>query len=289
MFREAATVMLAFAAALAAGTAIAWVSGLALYSLALVTIPQAALTVVLSEARRVRGLLFWIAAGLVIAWSALLIVPDARLRAFAALTAMGLAGGSIYWRLAGRRAGRLAAALARLGAAGDSPPANQSGRVAPGGLHRYQNGMADLKLIALDDDDLKVVSAHVQDAVLRVGDVAFVPRDRRFVALVNRFDWTGPSTNASGKPVRRRAAMRFERVLSVKSQGVDLQDKRSTLALLAITFAPKAAEGPDGDVTLTFSGGAAIRLAVECLEVQLQDLGAAWTAKRAPAHPEDNG
>lgn len=147
--------------------------------------------------------------------------------------------------------------------------------------------MSALKLIALDDDDLQVVSAHLQDAVLRIGDAAFVPRDKRFVALVNRYDWSGVASTGSDKPVRRRSALRFERVLAAKSQGVDLRDKRSALALLAITFSPVSAEAPDGDVTLTFSGGAAIRLTVECLEVQLQDLGAAWTAKTAPAHPED--
>jgi hypothetical protein len=61
------------------------------------------------------------------------------------------------------------------------------------------------------------------------------------------------------------------------------------LALLAVTFDPASSSGetPEGNVTLTFSGGAAIRLNVECIEVELRDLGAAWTAKRSPKHPED--
>lgn len=149
--------------------------------------------------------------------------------------------------------------------------------------------MPDLKLIALDAEDLKIVSAHLQDAVLRVGDMAYVPRKKRFVALANRFDWeTAQGTNGKQtKPERRRAAVRFERVLAAKTSGFDLGDKRAALALLAVTFATASDEAPDGDVTLTFSGGAAIRLSVECLEIQLEDLGAKWAAKSAPEHPDD--
>ncbi|MGQ0457206.1 MAG: DUF2948 family protein [Hyphomicrobium sp.] len=152
--------------------------------------------------------------------------------------------------------------------------------------------MSDLKLIALDADDLHVLSAHLQDAVLRVGDMAYLPREKRFVALANRFDWSNKlgGAAAGGKPasaVRRRTAVRCERVLSAKVTGLDLGDRRAALALLAMTFDRPNADAPDGDVTLTFSGGAAIRLSVECLEVQMQDLGAAWTAKSSPEHPDD--
>jgi hypothetical protein len=77
-------------------------------------------------------------------------------------------------------------------------------------------------------------------------------------------------------------------VNSAKVHGVDLKDKRAVLALLAVTFEPSNhTETPEGDVTLTFSGGAAIRLNVECIEVELKDLGAAWAAKHSPRHPED--
>ncbi len=161
------------------------------------------------------------------------------------------------------------------------------------------NAMSDLKLIALDADDLQVMSAHLQDAVLRVGDMVYLARDKRFVAMINRFNWlkaVAPLTAAAQKPVsksgaksgleRRRTAVRFERVLAAKIQGFDPTKKRATLALLAVTFTPSAnADSPDGDVTLTFSGGAAIRLTVECLEVEMKDLGAAWSAKRSPEHP----
>ncbi len=164
--------------------------------------------------------------------------------------------------------------------------------------------MPDLKLIALDADDLAVLSAHLQDAVLRVGDMLFSPKEKRFVALGNRFDW-GKALSPAQKPARgakisdglerRRTGLRFERVLAAKVSGIDLKDRRATLALLAITFQPATAAAssdvsasPDGDVTLTFSGGAAIRLTVECLEAEMKDLGAAWSTKRSPAHPDDS-
>ena len=153
--------------------------------------------------------------------------------------------------------------------------------------------MPDLKLIALDAEDLSVISAHLQDAIVRIADMAYVPAEKRFAVVANRFDWekalekgrqAGPEKNLE----RRRTGLRFERVLAVKVHGLDLNDKRTALALLAITFAPKTGnDAPGGDVTLTFSGGAAIRLSVEYLELEMKDLGAVWSAKRSPAHPED--
>lgn len=149
--------------------------------------------------------------------------------------------------------------------------------------------MSDLKLIALDSDDLNVISAHLQDAVLRVGDMAFLPRERRFAVVVNRFDWETAAgkvkSGAKDSLERRRSGLRFERVLGAKVHDIDLKDSSAALALLAIVFEPSAEPGSAaGDVTLTFSGGAAIRLAVECVEAEMKDLGAVWKARRAPSH-----
>lgn len=151
--------------------------------------------------------------------------------------------------------------------------------------------MTDLKLIALDAEDLQVISAHVQDGVLRVSDMAYLPREKRFALVLNRFDWTAAVASATGggrrQFERRRAGLRFERVMSAKVQGFDLNDKSAVLALLAIGFEPaSAADAVEGDVTLTFSGGAAIRLHVECLEVELKDLGAVWVTAHPPEHPD---
>ena len=148
--------------------------------------------------------------------------------------------------------------------------------------------MPDLKLVALDTEDLNVLSAHLQDAVLRVADMVYLPKERRFAVILNRFDWQKAVAGQSAAGLeRRRAGLRFERVMGAKVQGIDLSDKSASLALLAVTFAPSGdAESVAGDVTLTFSGGAAIRLSVECVEAEMKDLGAVWAAKRVPRHGE---
>ena len=148
--------------------------------------------------------------------------------------------------------------------------------------------MADLKLIALDADDLAVISAHLQDAVLRVGDIAYRPREKRFAALANRFDWVEAIKEGTERPqdlARRQAAVRFERVLNAQVSGIDLKNKATVLSLLAIGFEPS--EAPEGNVTLVFAGGGAIRLHVECIEAEMKDLGAAWQASSKPQHPND--
>jgi hypothetical protein len=143
--------------------------------------------------------------------------------------------------------------------------------------------MSDLKLIALDAEDLEVISAYVQDAVVRVGDMAFARRDRRFALLMNRFAWE--SNESRSKGLRKRAALHFDAVQSVRSAGFDTNAHDGVLDLLAITFEPT--DGPAGTVELSFAGGASVRLTVECLEARLADLGAAWAAKLKPQHALD--
>ena len=140
-----------------------------------------------------------------------------------------------------------------------------------------------LKLVALDNDDIGVLSAHVQDSVVKVGDVLWRPAEKRLIIVVNRFDWE--SAQGTEPPFRRRrAALRFERVNAVKCRGVACSDKDLVLNLLAVEFTPT--EPPAGHVTLTFSGGAAGRLDVECLEAELADLGPVWATAGCPSHLE---
>jgi len=141
-----------------------------------------------------------------------------------------------------------------------------------------------LKFVVLDEEDLEVVSAHVQDAVVKASEVMWRPQEKRLVVALNRFDWEG-AQNGEAEYHRRRAALRFERVLSCKCRRVDGKD--AVLNLLAVEFAED--DAPAGIVTLTFSGGAAIRLEVECLEAELADLGPSWTAGACPSHVVDVG
>ncbi len=138
-----------------------------------------------------------------------------------------------------------------------------------------------LKLIALDADDLSVVSAHLQDAVAKVADMAYLPGEKRFAMVVNRFDWSCPDQ----KDQRCRTGVHFNRVLAARTRGVDLNDADMVLNLLAVEFEEK--DVPSGQVTLFFSGDAAIQLEVEVLEAAMSDLGPAWTAKKRPKHAED--
>jgi Protein of unknown function (DUF2948) len=138
-----------------------------------------------------------------------------------------------------------------------------------------------LKLVALDTDDLEVVSAHLQDAVVCVGDVCWRPAEKRLVIGLARFDWEGAQI---GQPdyQRRSAVLRFDRVNSFKCRNVDCCNKAAMLSLLAVSF--DEGDGAAAVITLNFSGGAALRLEVECLECELADLGPIWTTTCCPAH-----
>jgi hypothetical protein len=144
--------------------------------------------------------------------------------------------------------------------------------------------MAPLKLIALDKDDIEVVSAHLQDAIVKVGDIHWRPAERRLVVALGRFDW---ATAKAGDTQYRRhlAALRFDRVDACQCRNVMQQARDAVLNLLAVEF--EETDAPAGVVTLVFSGGGALRLKVECLEVELADLGPSWNAAGCPEHPLD--
>ncbi|MFA6267127.1 MAG: DUF2948 family protein [Pseudolabrys sp.] len=138
-----------------------------------------------------------------------------------------------------------------------------------------------LKLAVLDEEDLEVVATHLQDAVVKVADVIWQPEAQRLVIGLNRFDW---EQAIADKPqnCRRRSALRFERVQSFKRRSVDQDGKDTVLNLLTVEFTET--DAPSGVVTLIFSGDAAMRLEVECLEAELADLGPVWTCTGRPVH-----
>jgi Protein of unknown function (DUF2948) len=144
--------------------------------------------------------------------------------------------------------------------------------------------MEPLKFVALDKDDLEVVSTHLQDAEVKVADVHWRPAEKRLVLALDRFDWV--AANASRPElVRRRSVLRFERVQACKCRNVNPAGRDGVLNLLAVEF--DETDAPAGVVLLTFSGGPALRIEVECLEVELADLGPSWTVAARPAHEGD--
>jgi hypothetical protein len=148
-----------------------------------------------------------------------------------------------------------------------------------------------LKFVVLDEEDLEVASTHLQDAVVKVADVHWRPGEKRLIVGLNRFDWekardtnTNSDKKTNNEYRRRRAALRFERVLSCKCQHVNPGRKDEVLNLLAVEF--QETEAPSGVIVLSFSGGATLRLEVECLEAELADLGPTWSTAVCPFHSE---
>jgi hypothetical protein len=147
--------------------------------------------------------------------------------------------------------------------------------------------MEELKLVALDRDDVEVMSAHLQDSLVKVGDILWRPQEHRFVMALKRFDWMNADDASALQDKmpeyrRCRTALRFERVVSCKCRGLDQTGKDAVLNLLAVEFS--ADDAPAGTVTMTFSGGGAIRLEVECLEAELVDLGEVYATRGCPDH-----
>jgi hypothetical protein len=127
-----------------------------------------------------------------------------------------------------------------------------------------------LRLIALDADDLSVISAHVQDARVQASDIVWRQDEKRLVVGMNRLDWEQTLSGGTA-PRRLLAALRFDRVLACKSRNIDLEALDAVLELVGIEFHP--GDAPAGSALLLFNHGGALRLDVECLECELTDLG----------------
>lgn len=138
--------------------------------------------------------------------------------------------------------------------------------------------MSALVLGAEDAEDLQIISARLQDAVARVGDLVWLPKQRRFAGVFNRYKWE------SGQGLRVRSGLHFDGVLSVKANNIKRGDADAVVSLLAIRYTPKGGEDPGGVIELTFSGGGAIRLDVECIDAGLKDVSGEWAARGRPLH-----
>jgi len=130
-----------------------------------------------------------------------------------------------------------------------------------------------LKLHALDREGLAVISAHFQDACVKREEMTYIAGQKRFVLGALRFDWVAAE---SGVEERVGSVLRFDRVLRVSHLGLQDRKPGEVLNLLGMTF--EKTEAPSGMVFLAFADGAIVRLDVECLEVDLRDVG-----PRAPA------
>jgi hypothetical protein len=139
-----------------------------------------------------------------------------------------------------------------------------------------------LKLVAMDADDLQIISAQMQDAVLTVGNISYLPRQQKVSIVANRFDWEDAEMRNVPPYRRRLTGLQFARVRSLKSRKINQDSKDAVLMLLSIGFEPR--EAPEGDIVLSFAGGGDLRLEVECIEAKLEDLGPQWETAKKPAH-----
>ena len=137
--------------------------------------------------------------------------------------------------------------------------------------------MSQLKLVALDPEDLQVVSTCCQDAVLKIGEMKYLRAEKKFVMTLNRYAWEKGEVKE-----RHRAVLHFDQVVSVRHNGIDLSQGDLVISLLAILF--EETDAPAGFIDLIFAGDGAIRLNVECVEAQLADMPSAWEAQSMPSH-----
>ncbi len=143
-----------------------------------------------------------------------------------------------------------------------------------------------LKLAALDEDDLRIISAHMQDAHFRLGDITWLREKGRFVLVGNRYEWLSHLRGDHDVPMQARTGLHFDHVRAVKARNVRQEAKDCVLSLLAIAFHP-AEEPPGGYIDLIFSGDACIRLEVECIEAWMEDLGECWCVEAMPCHEDE--
>ena len=140
----------------------------------------------------------------------------------------------------------------------------------------------NLKLIGKNEDDLKIISAHLQDSIVTVKDIVFLKRNRSFVMIVNRFMWEDVERGVFRYNKRIKCAIKFEGVIEVKSKNINQKNKNKSLEYLAMKSDPTI----DGNnkISIFFSGNSSIILILEDVELVMNDLGSPWKVKHTPKH-----
>ena len=140
----------------------------------------------------------------------------------------------------------------------------------------------NLKLIGKNQEDLKVISAYVQDSIVAVKDIVFLRKNRIFIMMVNRFMWEDVEKGLLKQNKRIRCAIKFEGVLKVKSKEINQENKNKFLECLAIKY--KEISNNNYKIKIFFSGDNIITLISEAIEVVMHDVGKAWNVKHIPKH-----
>ena len=140
----------------------------------------------------------------------------------------------------------------------------------------------NLRLIAYNQEDLKVVSAYLQDSILAVKDMAFLKKNKTFIMMTNRFMWEDAEKGVFRNNKRIRCAVKFDEVIKVESKNINQKNKNKPLECLAIKC--KSVFDKSYEIKIFFSGDSIITIVSEIIEVAMQDIGKPWNVKHAPIH-----
>jgi len=140
----------------------------------------------------------------------------------------------------------------------------------------------NLKLLGKNQEDLKIISAYLQDSILIVKDIVFLKQNRTFIMIVNRFMWEDVEKGVFRQNKRIRCAVKFEEVIKVKSKNINQKNKNKPLECLAIKCSSIFDEVYK--IKIFFAGNSIITIISEVIEVALHDLGKPWNVKHIPIH-----
>ena len=140
----------------------------------------------------------------------------------------------------------------------------------------------NLTLIGKNEEDLKIISAYLQDSVVIIKDIVFLKKNRTFIMILNRFMWEDVEKGVFRQNKRVRCALKFEEVTKVQSKNINQKNKNKPLEYLAI----KSSLISDNifKIKIFFSGGGIITIISEVIEVTMSDLAKPWNVKYFPAH-----
>ena len=139
-----------------------------------------------------------------------------------------------------------------------------------------------LRLIGNNEEDFKVISAHLQDSIVTAKNIVFLKKNKTFVMIVNRFMWEDIEKGVFRKNKRIRCAVKFETVLRVKTKNINQNNKNKPLECLALKCMPTSNEGHE--IKIFFAGNGIITIISETIEVAMEDIGKHWNVKSVPIH-----
>jgi hypothetical protein len=151
-------------------------------------------------------------------------------------------------------------------------------------LKEFKVKTQNLRLIAKTDEDVRVISAHLQDSIVKTSDIASLKRNKIFLIQLNRFMWEDVEKGVFRKNKRIRTVLKFENILEVTAKNIDQKKGDRFLDFLAI----ETEKMPDKnyEMKLIFAGDVVIKLVTEAIDVTLDDQGSPWESKNKPKHED---